>query len=173
MRKFLLFPLLLFMTAIIVSACSDDEEDIFPPETNDTIGGGDTLNILDTISVNKHRKFNGTLVVNGTYVQDGTDCEIILEKAPEKVTLNINNVKFAPNMPVSINLTVPDVPLRYLDRDYMEFCGDSIVPVMGSLSAQAYMFESIEGYVKNSELIFDATITGRGSFTFKGMEIAE
>ncbi|MBQ5663594.1 MAG: DUF4827 domain-containing protein [Bacteroidaceae bacterium] len=44
MKKFLLFPILVFMTAVIVPSCSDDEEEILtPPTTSDSITGGDNI----------------------------------------------------------------------------------------------------------------------------------
>ena len=124
MKKFLLFPLLVFMTALVVPACSDDEEDIFPPETSDSINGGGSnsgdsiINGGDSIiNVNRPRLFNGTLVVNESYVQDSTNCEIIFYGSG--LALNIHNVKFAAAMPVSINLTVPGIPFDGADGGFV------------------------------------------------------
>ncbi len=170
MKKFLLFPLLVFMTALVVPACSDDEEDIFSPETGDTIinSGDSIINGGDTVdNINLPRKFNGTLVVNESFAQDSINCEIILDK--ENLTLNMFNVKFAANMPVSINLSVPGVPYERDSRNII-FSGDSIVPMMGAMPVPAYMFEHIEGGIQNRLLNFSATIAGRGTFVFSGNE---
>lgn len=192
MKKFLLFPLLVFMTALVVPACSDDEEDIFPPGTSDTIGGGsgggsnsgdsiinggdsiinggDTLN--NDININRSRIFNGTLVVNESYVQDSINCEIVFDT--KSLALNIYNVKFAAAMPVSISLTVPGIPYERTGvRADRVFAGDSIVPLMGIMPVPQYMFEEIDGSIQGRALNFSATITGRGTFTFSGKERKE
>lgn len=176
MKKFLLFPLLVFMTAIIIPACSDDEEDIFSPETGDTIinSGDSIINGGDTVdNINLPRKFNGTLVVNESYVQDSTNCEIIIDR--NNIALNIYNVKFAEAMPGSINLTVPEIPYEGTGGKEIVFAGDSLVPLMstsmGTMPVPAYMFEHIEGGIRNRLLNFSATIVGRGTFTFNGNEV--
>ena len=182
MKKFLLFPLLVFMTAFIVPACSDDKDEIFPPAASDSIGSDTIINGGDTISgdttgggnlnteVLKVRRYNGRMVVNGTFVQDSTFCEITRES--DKITLNILNVKFAEAMPMYISLTVPEIPFNVTDNGMgiVVFNGDSIVPMMGTLPAQAFMFESINGSIekKESKLYFSATISGRGKISFSG-----
>ena len=52
MKKFLLFPLLVFMTALVVPACSDDDEFANNDKTEETT------------------KYNGTLIVNGHYKKE-------------------------------------------------------------------------------------------------------
>ena len=183
MKKFLLFPLLVFMTAFIVPACSDDEEDIFPPAASDSIGGDTIINGGDTISgdttgggnlnteVLKVRRYNGRMVVNGTFVQDSTFCEITRES--DKITLNILNVKFAENMPMPISLTVPDILCGNSGGGEEIFYGDSIVPMMGVIPATSFMFENIEGSIVKNRISINATIAGRGTFTFSGQEVSK
>jgi hypothetical protein len=178
MKKFLLFPLLVFMTAVIVPACSDDEEEIFPPAASDSIGGDTIINGGDTIGggnsnteVLKARKYNGRMVVNDTYVQDSVFCEIT--RNSDKITLNLFNIKFAANMPMSINLTVPEILCGNGDGGEEIFQGDSIVPMMGTIPAQAFMFENIEGSIVKNRINFTATISGRGTFNFRGEEVKE
>lgn len=170
MKKFLLFPLLVFMTALVVPACSDDEEDIFPPETSDSINNGGSIGGDSIINGgdSRPRLFNGTLVVNESYVQDSTNCEIIFYGSG--LALNIHNVKFAAAMPVSINLTVPGIPFDGADGGFV-FGGDSIVPFMGTMPVPEYMFEKIDGSIQRHALNFSATIVGRGTFTFSGNEV--
>ncbi len=141
------------MTSIILPACSDDDND------NGSTGTDDKKT---------ETTYNGTLVVNGgAYTNDTAKCEIILGK--EKLTLNMYDVKFAAAMPMSINLTVPEIPYYTTDGKIV-FSGDSIVPMMGVAPVPTYMFNNINGYIENQELNFNATIDGRGSFTFSGKE---
>ena len=162
------------MTALVVPACSDDEEDIFPPETSDSINNGGSIGGDSIINGgdSRPRLFNGTLVVNESYVQDSTNCEIIIDR--NNIALNIYNVKFAEAMPGSINLTVPEIPYKGTGGKEIVFAGDSLVPLMstsmGTMPVPAYMFEHIEGGIRNRLLNFSATIVGRGTFVFSGNE---
>ena len=166
MKKFLLFPLLVSMTALIVPACSDD--DILTSDDEDTIAIND-----DTITINDDStiyRYNGTVIVNGTYIEDSIVCQ--LATGTDGATLNIFKVKFAANMPVTIDLTVPQIPFER-KTDKVTFGGDSIVPMMGVAPVPAFMFETIEGEASSHTLNFNATILGRGTITFSGNEIVE
>ncbi len=171
MKKFLLFPLLVFMTAIVIPACSDDEEEIFTPETSDStgIGGGDTINNDPPIEHLKKFIYIGTITVNGTYKQDSIVCQMTYADE-NNLTLDMLNVKFAENMPMPISLTIPQIPYTIKGMDDIIFSGDSIVPMMGIIPAQAFMFETINGSIeyKMDKLYFNATISGRGKFIFSG-----
>ena len=155
------------MTAFIVPACSDDEEDIFPPETGDSINGGGNF---DPIPVFNKVKFIGTIDVNEAYTQDSVVCQVSTDSG--MLTLDILNVKFAANMPMSISLTVPGIPCEGHNNN-TTFAGDSIVPMMGVVPAASFMFESIEGSVVKHSLNFTAIISGRGTVSFNGQEIRE
>ena len=163
MKKFLLFPLLVFMTALIVPACSDEDKEIFPPNPNDTITN-DTIDD-DSLHTNIHNtlKFGGDLIVNGNFKKENTVC-MVRGINDSKFSLDIYKVKFAENMPVEINITIPDIPINHKDGT---FSGDSIVPLIGVAPAPAYTFSKIEGCLTDSSLTFSATLT-RGTFTFSG-----
>ena len=161
MKKFLFFPLLVFMTAFIVPACSNDDEDVFNPNdtiSNDTVSDDSLHNNLPVVF-----KFNGELVVNGNYVKENTICGV-REMDGEKFTMNIYKVKFAENMPVEIDITIPGISYNLKDGT---FSGDTIVPLIGVAPAAAYTFSSIEGNMTDTTLTFSATLT-RGTFSFTG-----
>lgn len=168
MKKFLLFPLLVFMTAFIVPACSDEDKEIFPPNPNDTITNDTITNDTiddDSLHTNIHNtlKFGGDLIVNGNFKKENTVC-MVRDINDSKFSLDIYKVKFAENMPVEINITIPDIPFNHKDGT---FSGDSIVPLIGVAPAPAYTFSKIEGCLTDSSLTFSATLT-RGTFTFSG-----
>ena len=163
MKKLLLFPLLVFMTALIVPACSDEDKEIFPPNPNDTITN-DTIDD-DSLHTNIHNtlKFDGDLIVNGNFKKENTVC-MVRGINDSKCSLDIYKVKFAENMPVEINITIPDIPINHKDGT---FSGDTIVPLIGVAPAPAYTFSKIEGCFTDSTLTFSATLT-RGTFSFTG-----
>ena len=168
MKKFLLFPLLVFMTAFIVPACSDEDKEIFPPNPNDTITNDTITNdTIDDDSLHTNipitLKFGGDLIVNGNFKKENTVC-MVRGINDSKFSLDIYKVKFAENMPVEINITIPDIPFNHKDGT---FSGDSIVPLIGVAPAPAYTFSKIEGCLTDSSLTFSATLT-RGTFTFSG-----
>ena len=170
MKKFLLFPILAFMAAFIVPACSDDKDEIFPPETGDSINNGnnagDTIVINDT-NIFPSKTFYGTLVVNESYVQDSVNCKINFDK--KNLTLYMFNVKFAQTMPMSITLSVPGIPFEGSVKN-LKFSADSIVPMMGVAPVPQFMFEQIDGVMQHHLLNFSAEISGRGTITFSGIE---
>ena len=153
MKKFLLFPILVLMTAVIMPACSDDDKDKFPPETPEAA------------------TYTGTLIVNNSFTKENTDCEITFNENGDKLTLKINGVKFAEAMPVTIDLSVEDIPCT-TENEKTIFSGNNIVPMMGVVPAENYTFSNINGSIENSELKFNATLT-KGSFTLSGVKMAE
>ena len=141
-------------TLIAIPACSDDDKEKFPPENPDTL-------VTTT--------YTGRLTVNGgAYIKEDADCEITFAENGDKLTLNINSVKFAEAMPVTINLSVPEIPCATEDGKTI-FSGNDIVPMMGVALAEAYTFSAITGSIENSVLEFSATLT-KGSFSFTGVE---
>jgi hypothetical protein len=156
MKKFLLFPLLVFMTALVVPACSDDDKDEL--DNND--------------KTEETTKYNGTLIVNGHYKKENTDCEIIFDEQKEKLTMTIFQVKFAENMPLTLDISLQGIPCN-ATNEMTTFSGNDIVPMMGEVPVPAYTFSNIEGSIKDdTDLIFSATLT-KGTFTFNGKKVVE
>ena len=156
MKKFLLLPLLVFMTAFILPACSNDDNDVFTGEDSTS---NDTLQNNTPIII----KYNGTLVVNGNYIKEGAICGI-KNMQTTKLTLDIYKVKFAEAMPVEIDITIPEIPF---DIKTGTFSGDSIIPNIGVAPAPMYTFTRIDGCVNDTALSFSASLN-RGTFTFNG-----
>ena len=150
MKKFLLFPLLVFMTAIILPACSDDNKESTPKDPT-------------TI------KYSGKLLVNGNYEINDAICEIIYEDA--SLTLKMFDVKFAEAMHGTIDMTVPGIMCR-TSEDKIIFSGADIIPLVGVVPTSTYKLSNIDGYIENSELTFSASLI-RGTFTFRGQEVVE
>ena len=154
MKKFFLFPLMVLATLIALPACSDDDKETIDPGKPETP-------VTTT--------YKGRLIVNnGAYIKENAYCEITFAESGDKLTLNINSVKFAEAMPVTINFSVPGIPCTRLNVKTF-FSGYDIVPLMGVAPAEAYTFSTITGSIENSVLEFSATLT-KGSFAFTGVE---
>ena len=154
MKKFFLFPLMVLATLIALPACSDDDKETIDPGKPETP-------VATT--------YTGRLTVNGgAYIKEDADCEITFAENGDKLTLNINSVKFAEAMPVTISLSVPEITCATEDGKTI-FSGNDIVPMMGVAPVEAYKFSNITGSIENSTLNFAATLT-KGSFVFTGIE---
>ena len=154
MKKFFLFPLMVLATLIALPACSDDDKETIDPGKPET-----------TVATT----YTGRLTVNGgAYIKEDADCEITFAENGDKLTLNINSVKFAEAMPVTINLSVPEIPCA-TENGKTIFSGNDIVPLMGVAPAETYKFSTITGSIENATLDFSATLS-KGSFAFTGVE---
>lgn len=157
MKKLFLLPLFAFM-ALAMPSCSDDDNN-----GGGNNGGGDVVEASTT--------YNGKLIVNGTFVKDSTDCEVLFDENMESFTLKMNDVKFAEGMPITIDIALPGVPCE-VNGSNVTFDGDTIVPLMGMAPTPAYTFYDITGAIADGELQFSALCT-RGLFTFSGSEVLE
>ena len=157
MKKLFLLPLFAFM-ALAMPSCSDDDNN-----GGGNNGGGDVIEASTT--------YNGKLIVNGTFVKDSTDCEVLFDENMESFTLKMNGVKFAAAMPMAIDIALPGVPCE-VGGSNVTFDGDTIVPLMGVAPAHDFTFYDIAGEIADGELQFSAVCT-RGLFTFSGSEVLE
>ena len=174
MKKLLLFPLFILAISILAPSCTKDDNEVFPPDNdsivnNDTLGtngsiSGDTISGDTVQNVPLILKYEGHLIVNGNYVRGNTVCGVNIKRNSE-ITLYIYKAKFAENMPVELDITVPGIPFN---RHTTMFEGDTIVPLMGSTPMPTYTFTRIVGsFVKDSILSFDAEL-GKGTISFGG-----
>lgn len=168
MKKLLLFPLFILAISILAPSCTKDDNEVFPPD-NDSIANNDTLGTNDTISGDTVQnipiilKYEGNLIVNGNYVRENTVCGVNIKHTG--ITLYIYKAKFAENMPVELDITVPGIPFN---RQTFVFEGDTIVPLgMGSAPMPTYTFTRIDGVAGDSTLSFDVELT-RGTISFTG-----
>lgn len=157
MNKIYLFPLLMMIAFLIPSCGSDDDND-------SSTGGSQTSQI-------ENATYNGKLIVNGSFTKDSTDCQIVFNETKDSLTLNIFSVKFAEQMPVSIDISIPGILCSATDGK-VTFSGTNITPCIGVVPAPAYLFSEIQGEIENSELKYSAVCT-MGTFTFTGIEKPE
>lgn len=151
MKNFL-FPFLL-ITMFCIPACSDDDG-------SDGGNGGDVIPATT--------EYNGTLIVNGSFRKENTNCKIQLNETSDSLTLDICEVKFAENMPVAIDI-MTKIPCS-VTNDKIVFDCDSVVPFIGVVPAPQFKFYKIQGQVDDYDFAFSAELT-RGVFTFTGVKV--
>lgn len=152
MKKNLLLPLLLLITAVIIPSCSDDSS-ISLPTPPEKI------------------KYKGELLVNNIFTVNNATCEITLDESTGTLKLEMFNIKFAENMPIEITLSTSGINYSTTNNKTI-FSGENIIPFMGVIPMPNYTFSNITGYIENSKLNFNVTLT-KGVFIFNGEEIIE
>lgn len=124
------------------------------------------------------KNYKGSLVV-GDFTKE--DVVIGITKNGDMVDILLNDVKFAANMPLVLDITLKDVPCE-TDAANFSFAAENVAPYMNTETEPApqYMFAAINGTVEGSKLVFDAKmaeglapyLAGK-KFVFSGYEIAE
>ena len=121
------------------------------------------------------RSYGGELKVGG-FAMDAI-VDVKENRVAGTVDVVMNDVKFAPNMPLVIDITLRDIPY-----DGAGFFAQDIVPYMNTETepAPAYIFSFIEGSVDGDKLVFNARmadglaahLAGK-EFVFEGNEIVQ
>ena len=130
MKRILAF--LLALTAL--AACSKEPQ---PVATTDTSG-----------------QYRGTVSVDyEDTVYDNENILVSLKEEEGGLTLMIYDIKFVPQMPLTVTVTIKGIPFyRYGDR--LEFSGDNIVPYSGILPFKSRTVYGLEGVARDKELTF-------------------
>ena len=124
------------------------------------------------------KNYKGSLVV-GDFTKE--DVVISVTKNGNAVDVLLNDVKFAANMPLVLDITLKALPCT-VDGANLSFAAENIAPYMNTETEPApqYMFAAVNGVVNAGKLSFDARmaedlapyVAGK-EFVFRGKEIAE
>ena len=124
------------------------------------------------------KNYKGSLEV-GDFTKE--DVVISVTKNGNAVDVLLNDVKFAANMPLVLDITLKGVPCE-TDAANFSFAAENIAPYMNTETEPApqYMFAAVNGVVNAGKLSFDARmaddlapyVAGK-EFIFNGYEIAE
>lgn len=130
------------------------------------------VNIYPTVA---NYAYNGNLKVLATGATDyftsgDTRCEAVFGNAKDALTLKIFGAKFAENMPVTVDITLENIPFTTDGENIVFACHDELVPLVGTLPAPNFSFSEISGSIAGGTLIFEATMT-RGKFSYSGTAI--
>ena len=124
------------------------------------------------------KNYKGSLVV-GDFTKE--DVVISVTKNANTVDVLLNDVKFAANMPLVLDITLKALPCT-VDGANLSFAAENVEPYMNTETEPApqYMFAAVNGAVNVGKLSFDARmaddlapyVAGK-EFVFNGYEIAE
>ena len=124
------------------------------------------------------KNYKGSLVV-GDFTKE--DVVISVTKNGNAVDVLLNDVKFAANMPLVLDITLKALPCT-VDGANLSFAAENVAPYMNTETEPApqYMFAAVNGAVNAGKLSFDARmaedlapyVAGK-EFVFRGEEIAE
>ena len=89
-----------------------------------------------------------------------------------RMTLNLYDVKFAEAMPVTIDMTLPNVEVDSITEKKIGFSGENIVPLTGNSPFEKYTTGQLNGYITPDSLCFTTTLGGIGT-TYNGLLQAE
>lgn len=128
--------------------------------------------------VAKSKSYGGELKV-GSFAMDAV-VDVKANREAGTVDIVMNDVKFAPNMPLVIDITLRDISC--VADDGISFMAHDVVPYMNAETepAPAYTFSVIEGNVDGGRLVFNARmadglaayLAGK-EFVFEGNEIVQ
>lgn len=153
MKKFLFLPLMMIMA--LFSACSGSDDDSVPT------------------SPSEGSAYSGALKVLATGAEDYFDCENVRTEvlfAGDYMTLKIFGAKFAENMPVTVDITLENIPCTIAGDNVVFTCNDEIIPLVGVLPSPNFAFSAISGTIADGVLTFDAKMT-RGEFSYSGRAV--
>lgn len=104
-----------------------------------------------------NKSFRGNLVV-GDFIKEST-VSVGFDEANSVVTMVIKDAKFAENMPLTIDITLKDMP--YVVGDAVTFSAIDIVPYMNAEPepSVSYTFASVEGTMAGDALVFTAKMS--------------
>lgn len=110
--------------------------------------------------------YSGTLKVtyNGEiYTTEGVEVEATSDAGLSSVTLVMYAVKFVPQMPVTIDITIPSVPMS---KEGI-LSGDGIVPIAMGGPVERYTVSNLNGKVEEGKIGFDL-LFGQYPTSFSG-----
>lgn len=100
-------------------------------------------------------EYSGKMIVTaaGTdNVSENIEVDVILDAKSGKLNIEFEGVKFVPQMPVTLDVTVPGV--AYVEKDgRVEFSGDGIIPLSGGVVPfPNYTVTSLSGTLDKSRI---------------------
>ena len=144
-------PMTAFMVSSLEASLSGDKFVVSAETALGTIGFSNVPSAPATPSGSKYRgmlqveEFSKEVLVNVVRNNDAGTLDMV-----------INDVKFAANMPLELDITLKDIP--FVSGLGISFIAENVAPYINTESepATAYMFAVVEGDVKGGKLTFVA-----------------
>lgn len=154
MKKIIFYALL---GALSLNFISCEEEDGNGNETNDVVIKPVETRYTGTINVN----FKGQ-----TTDTEGVDCGVLKDDNKKTIDLNLYQVKFVPQMPLTIDLTIPSISFQESNNE-IKFSADSIAPTMGGNPYPQYAATNLTGMIIGDSIWFHCSF-GDYPTTYQG-----
>lgn len=154
MKKIIFYALL---GALSLNFISCEEEDGNGNETNDVVITPVENLYTGTINVN----FKGQ-----TTDTEGVDCGVLKDDNKKTIDLNLYQVKFVPQMPLTIDLTIPSISFQESNNE-IKFSADSIAPTMGGNPYPQYAATNLTGMIIGDSIWFHCSF-GDYPTTYQG-----
>ena len=102
------------------------------------------------------KSYTGELVVDD--FSKTTTIDVIFDESASTVDIVINDVKFAENMPMTLDITLKDIAYTYTTDGNVCFSGENVAPYIGMLEtpSDAYTFASVSGTIQGNRLFLSA-----------------
>jgi len=126
------------LATLFAGACSKDETEEEPlPYTGSSYLG--TVTVL--YNGEDYDNENITVDLSANEPADGT------------LSMTIHQIRFVPQMPVTVDVSIPTVKYTRTD-DGITFSADSVVPYSGVVPVERYLVTGLEGSVKGDDCTF-------------------
>lgn len=154
MKKIIFYALL---GALSLNFISCEEEDGNGNETNDVVIKPVETHYTGTINVNFKGQATDT---------EGVDCGVLKDDNKKTIDLNLYQVKFVPQMPLTIDLTIPSISFQESNNE-IKFSADSIAPTMGGNPYPQYAATNLTGMIIGDSIWFHCSF-GDYPTTYQG-----
>lgn len=154
MKKIIFYALL---GALSLNFISCEEEDGNGNETNDVVIKPVETRYTGTINVNFKGQATDT---------EGVDCGVLKDDNKKTIDLNLYQVKFVPQMPLTIDLTIPSISFQESNNE-IKFSADSIAPTMGGNPYPQYAATNLTGIITGDSIWFHCSF-GDYPTTYQG-----
>ena len=152
--KYLTWAVLLGALSFGAVSCDDDDDDD-ANGSEATDGKDKNDDKKDTKVMSDTASYLGQMYVDFsglTYKSDSVNVKSSYDSL-DNVNLDLLGVRFVPQMPVTVDLTVPGIPSKE-NSDVVTFEADSIVPTMKGKQMPKYTAYDIKGEIKGDSITF-------------------
>ena len=146
--------MILALAALALLACNKEEKNETP-----VAEAGDYKGVV-TVEASSGTFDNEDIEVNFTPSEDGATASI-----------TINKIRFVPQMPVTIDVTIPNVGLTSTKNGFQLAC-DNVIPLAMGGEYERYTVTNLTGTLKDDELAFSLNF-GSTPTSFKGTKQAK
>jgi len=103
------------------------------------------------------------------YDNNNISVEVDVDDATGTLTIDLYQIKFVPQMPVTVDVTIPGV--KYSEAEgVLTFSGDNIIPLSGVVPVERYLVTGLSGTIKDRQCSFSLNF-GAFPTSFVGTEV--